>query len=499
MALYLKYRPQTFDELVKQEQITNILKPKVLNSDYAHSNFLFYGPRWTGKTSTARIFAKAINCTDLQGGNPCNRCDNCNAINSGKTIDVIEIDAASHTQVENIRVEIINKAPYPPAHLKKKVYIIDEVHMLSRYAFNALLKIMEEPPSYLVFVLATTEIHKVPETIISRCQIFTFKKIPVADLTAHLKKICDIENFPYTNEALISIARISDGCARDAIKYLDQVSIFWDITQDNVSSFLGVAGDQLITSFLTAYKAQDTNTCFALIDTFHTSWIDIANFIRQSLQHIEEHFQEDIAWNIACIDFFKRINSGLRNFPLPIILMKMEVYNGLNSSNASPIEKKTPSTILEQSPTPRGALERSPQPANTTSQDVHSSNDSKQWDDTQNRDTNITLDVWQNTSTKDTYISNKDPNHSDDNSLLLQIAETPWLATLAKACLLKSAILEEQEDGAILYLFNKLQASSVQKPETLSLIEKSYKEITGRNHGIKIIVTTKESYFAEKL
>lgn len=246
MALYLTYRPQSFDTLIGQDHISSILKPKVLNNDYAHSNFLFYGPRGTGKTSTARIFAKAINCLSPVDGNPCNACENCQAINAGKTIDMVEIDAASHTQVDNIREEIIDKAPYPPSHLKKKVYIIDEVHMLSKSAFNALLKIMEEPPSYLVFVLATTEIHKVPETIISRCQVFTFKKIPVTELVTHLENICHKEGFSYEENALVSIAKISDGCARDAIKYLDQVSILGNITQDNVSSFLGVASDQLI-------------------------------------------------------------------------------------------------------------------------------------------------------------------------------------------------------------------------------------------------------------
>jgi DNA polymerase III subunit gamma/tau len=193
MALYLKYRPSTFDELVKQEHITNILKPKVASQDKSHSNYLFYGPRGTGKTSTARIFAKALNCTNLQDGNPCNTCTSCISINTNRTIDVVEIDAASHTGVDNVRDEIISKAPYPPSHLKKKVYIIDEVHMLSKPAFNALLKIMEEPPEYLVFILATTEIHKVPETIISRCQIFTFKKIPVEDLVKHLAMICEKE------------------------------------------------------------------------------------------------------------------------------------------------------------------------------------------------------------------------------------------------------------------------------------------------------------------
>ncbi len=193
MALYLTYRPKTFDEIIKQDHVINILRPKAMSNDSSHSNYLFYGPRGTGKTSTARIFAKALNCTNLQNGNPCNECDSCVIINTNKTLDVVEIDAASHTQVDNIREEIIDKAPYPPAQLKKKVYIIDEVHMLSKSAFNALLKIMEEPPAYLVFILATTEIHKVPETIISRCQVFTLKKIPVIDLAKHLTMICQKE------------------------------------------------------------------------------------------------------------------------------------------------------------------------------------------------------------------------------------------------------------------------------------------------------------------
>lgn len=325
MALYLTYRPQTFDEVLNQTHVTDILKPKVMSNDTSHNNYIFYGPRGTGKTSTARIFAKALNCLDLQNGNPCNTCTNCQLISSGKALDLIEIDAASHTGVDNVREEIIEKAPYPPVQLKKKVYIIDEVHMLSKPAFNALLKIMEEPPTYLVFILATTEIQKVPETIISRCQIFTLKKIPAASLAAHLEHICKNEGFTYTSEALMSIAKISDGCARDAVKYLDQVSILGDITQEHVSSFLGVASDQLVEQFLHALLAHDVMSAFAAIDTLSTSGIDMAHFIKQCLSYIADHFGENIGGYSNVVELCRRMSYSMKSFPLPSILLKAEV------------------------------------------------------------------------------------------------------------------------------------------------------------------------------
>lgn len=161
---------------------------------------------------------------------------------------------------------MIDKAPYPPAHLRKKVYIIDEVHMLSKGAFNALLKIMEEPPAYLVFILATTEIHKVPETIISRCQIFNFKKIPTLELSAHLEHICKNESMKCDKNAILTIAKMAEGCARDAIKYLDQVSILGDITEEHVSQFLGVAPETLIKNFVEAMQHQDEQALFSIVD-----------------------------------------------------------------------------------------------------------------------------------------------------------------------------------------------------------------------------------------
>lgn len=479
MALYIKYRPKNFSELVKQEHIVNILKPKVLSSDTAHSNYLFYGPRGTWKTSTARIFAKALNCLNLDNGNPCNTCENCVNINANKTIDVVEIDAASHTWVDNVREEIISKAPYPPAALKKKVYIIDEVHMLSKPAFNALLKIMEEPPHYLVFILATTEIHKVPETIISRCQVFTFKKIPVEDLTKHLAMICEQEKISYTQEALISIAKIADWCARDAVKYLDQVSILWDISQEHVTSFLGVASDQLMQQFLAGLIEKNSKSAFAIIDSLSETWVDVNNFIKQCLGFIEEHFAENIAWYSFCSDIIKRILSGLKNFPTPSVLMKMEIYNAIDWK----VQPTAPNhqTSFTTKTQPENTI---PKTSNTTDDNPSHLSNNNEWQTTEK----IENTVWNHTN-----------NISDDNSLLLQIAEHATIPTTISSILKKSCILEHTSEKSTLYIFNKLQGSILQKPDNYQIIEKAFKEITNTNHWITLSIISKEEYIAMKL
>ncbi len=200
MTLYLKYRPQDFDSLVGQDFIATTLK-KAIAEDKTVGAYMFTGPRGTGKTSTARIFAKAINCEKSKDGNPDNSCETCTATNENALIDIIEIDAASHTGVDNIR-EIIERAQFQPTHAKYKVYIIDEVHMLSKGAFNALLKILEEPPKHVKFILATTDIHKVPDTILSRTQRYDFRNISPEDITQRLKYIAKNEKITVDDASL---------------------------------------------------------------------------------------------------------------------------------------------------------------------------------------------------------------------------------------------------------------------------------------------------------
>lgn len=205
MALYLTYRPQTFSDLTGQKFIKETLSAAI-SQDKTVGAYLFTGPRGTGKTSTARIFAKAINCLSNKNGDPCNSCDICKSFNDDKLIDIIEIDAASHTGVDNIR-DIIEKAQFSPTQCKYKIYIVDEVHMLSKGAFNALLKILEEPPKHVKFILATTEIHKVPETILSRCQRYDFKNFSPEDIISRLKYIAESESISVDDESYTYIVK----------------------------------------------------------------------------------------------------------------------------------------------------------------------------------------------------------------------------------------------------------------------------------------------------
>lgn len=223
-ALYRKWRPRTFDSVVGQEAITDTLKNAIIRNKVSHA-FLFTGPRGTGKTSCAKIFAKALNCLNLQDGEPCNECENCKAADSGAMPDIIEIDAASNNGVDEIR-EIRDKVKYAPTQGKYKVYIIDEVHMLSIGAFNALLKTLEEPPEHVVFILATTELQKVPATIISRTQRYNFKRISKQNLVDRMKFILEQENIPYEDSALQVIAQVADGGMRDSLSILDQLLSF---------------------------------------------------------------------------------------------------------------------------------------------------------------------------------------------------------------------------------------------------------------------------------
>ena len=236
-VLYRKYRPQTFDEVVGQNNTVKLLKDSIVDNKISHA-YIFSGPRGTGKTSTAKIFAKAINCSHNVDGNPCNECNSC--INYRTSSDIYEIDAASNNGVDQIR-EIIDSVKLSPVSSKYKVYIIDEVHMLSTSAFNALLLTLEEPPSHVVFILATTNIESVPITILSRCQRLDFKKISDEDIINRLKDVAKSEKIKITDEAIQEIAYISDGGLRDALSILDQLSKKnCEITDEIVLDTIGI-------------------------------------------------------------------------------------------------------------------------------------------------------------------------------------------------------------------------------------------------------------------
>lgn len=329
MSLANKYRPQTFDTIIGQAHITEILKAQMSTHKQMHHNYLLFGPRGTGKTTAARILAKAINCLNPHDGNPCNTCINCQTINEGRTLDYVEIDAASHTGVDNIREEILDKAAYPPAQLKKKIYVIDEVHMLSKWAFNALLKTIEEPRDNVCFILATTELQKVPETIISRCQVFNFKKVDKQEISKHLKKIVEQEQLTSTDAAIELIAKISEGCVRDAVKYIDQVSVLGNIDEEHITKFLGVASEVLIKDFLELIKAGEAKTIFERVDEIHGQWIDLHNFAKQTLMYVDQTFLQDIDFSTKISETFTDIIGNIRHYPYPTIIYKVALHKHL--------------------------------------------------------------------------------------------------------------------------------------------------------------------------
>ena len=268
-ALYRKWRPRTFDDVVGQEHITDTLKNQVQTGRLSHA-YLFIGTRGTGKTTCAKILARAVNCENPVDGNPCNRCPSCLGIESGAILDVVELDAASNNGVDNVR-ELRDEAVFSPAAVKKRVYIVDEVHMLSVSAFNALLKILEEPPEHLMFILATTELNKVPATILSRCQRHNFRRIDSKIAADRLSAVAKQENIRLEAKAAALLGRLADGSMRDGLSLLDQCSGRENITVDTVLSVMGLAGSFRVAELLSAIADHD---CASAPEKFQAMWQD---------------------------------------------------------------------------------------------------------------------------------------------------------------------------------------------------------------------------------
>ena len=273
-ALYRKYRPQTFDDVVGQTAVTTTLKNQLITGKLSHA-YLFTGSRGTGKTTCAKILAKAVNCENPVDGNPCNCCASCRGIDAGNILDVQEIDAASNNGVDNVRA-IRDDAVYPPAEVKKRVYIIDEVHMLSMSAFNALLKTIEEPPDHLMFILATTELNKVPATILSRCQRFAFRRPTAEDITGRINYVAYQEGIDITAEAAQLLGRLADGAFRDGLSLLDQCASasVGTLDVDDVYQTLGLAGQKRTSDMMEAIAAGDTPAALGLFSELYSQGKD---------------------------------------------------------------------------------------------------------------------------------------------------------------------------------------------------------------------------------
>ncbi len=280
MALYRKWRPASFDEVKGQDAIVKTLRNQIVSGRVGHA-YLFCGTRGTGKTSIAKIFARAVNCEHPVNGSPCGECEMCRQIGAGVSLNVVEIDAASNNGVENIR-DIREQVQYPPTEGRYRVYIIDEVHMLSAGAFNALLKTLEEPPSYVIFILATTEVHKIPVTILSRCQRYDFRRISVETIAARLRELAQAEKLEADEKALRYVARAADGSMRDALSLLDQCAAFHfgeRLTYENVLDVLGAVDSQVFSELFRAVASGDTRACIRILEEMVIQGRDLGQMV----------------------------------------------------------------------------------------------------------------------------------------------------------------------------------------------------------------------------
>ncbi|MGL5436582.1 MAG: DNA polymerase III subunit gamma/tau [Lachnospiraceae bacterium] len=287
MALYRKWRPSAFEDVKGQNHIVQTLKNQIVSQRIGHA-YLFCGTRGTGKTSIAKIYARAVNCEHPVDGSPCNECPTCRGIQSGSSMNVVEIDAASNNGVENIR-EIRDQVQYPPTEGKYRVYIIDEVHMLSTGAFNALLKTLEEPPSYALFILATTEVHKIPITVLSRCQRYDFKRITIETISARLKELTEAEVIPVEDKALTYLAKAADGSLRDALSLLDQcVAFHYDttLTYENALEVLGAVDSSVFSQLLRAVIARQTTKCIQSLEEMVIQGRELGQFVTDFIWYL---------------------------------------------------------------------------------------------------------------------------------------------------------------------------------------------------------------------
>ena len=336
-ALYRKWRPKTFDDVIGQAHVVKTLKNEVMSKRISHA-YLFTGSKGTGKTSCAKILAKAINCMNSSDGNPCGKCEVCKSIEQNNMLDITEIDAASNNGVENIR-SMREEAVFSPVNCKYRVYIVDEVHMLSVGAFNAFLKILEEPPEHVVFILATTEVHKIPATIISRCQRFDFYKIGTEDICKRLEYICEKENIKIESSAIKLIANSSDGAMRDALSILDQCANVCenDIDEKSVKNILGIVGTEYLVEVVEYILKSKTVECVEFINKMYSESKNMVKLCEELL----EYFRDILEFKITGVCNNESIKDlDLSVFNLDNILVILEILQQAYKNMNSGVDKK---------------------------------------------------------------------------------------------------------------------------------------------------------------
>ena len=329
-VLYRKYRPKVFADVYGQDHVTSTLKNEICEGRISHA-YLFTGSRGTGKTTCAKILAKAVNCENCHDGEPCNECEVCKGLDAGTIYDVVEIDAASNNGVDNIR-DLREEVNYTPSRGKYRVYIIDEVHMLSTGAFNALLKTLEEPPAHVIFILATTEVHKLPATILSRCQRFDFKRIQPETMAVRLKQVADAEGMTLADDAAVLIARIADGALRDGLSILDQCAgRSRTITAELVSEVAGLAGRESLYRLSDAVLNGQSNDAMAIISQLHENSYDMERLCVEMISHFRNFMvvktvKKSRELIICTDDEYKSMAESAEKFTLPQILFALDLF-----------------------------------------------------------------------------------------------------------------------------------------------------------------------------
>lgn len=374
MSLYLKYRPQNFSTIVGQNHVVQTIKNSLKKNKVNHA-YLFCGSRGTGKTSTARIIAKSLNCLQIEDSyNPCNQCENCKAINQNHLIDLIEIDAASNRGIDEIR-ELREKIQFSPTHGKAKVYIIDEVHMLTKEAFNALLKTLEEPPSHAYFILATTEAHKIPETIISRCQQFNFKRINQEDIKNRLKEISNEEGIIVDDPSLDLIARLAEGGLRDAIGLLEQIGANGEINYQEMINQLGIIGHLTLENFYQSLLEGNVSQCLKTIQEINNNGQNLDQFCSEFILFLRDLMIESVNKGqsaqsiLLIIETFNQYKPQISKSSIPQLPLEIAAIKVTSELTSEPsMHNKSHQLTEKKNPEIKSSTEEAPKAKEETNQ-----------------------------------------------------------------------------------------------------------------------------------
>ncbi len=502
-ALYRKYRPKEWDQVIGQDHVVQILKNAIAADRVAHA-YLFAGSRGTGKTTLARLLAKAVNCLNPDPAKrPDNECENCKAVNDNRFMDLIEIDAASNTSVDDVR-DLRDKINFSPSQGKYKIYIIDEIHMLSTQAFNALLKTLEEPPPHAIFVLATTEIHKIPATVLSRCQRHEFRRLPVDEIVKQLKLIARAEKIQADDDALIQIARQSAGGMRDAISLLDQLSSMGGrITLALAQTVLGTATSQTVLDVISALMDHDPGHGLETIHKALDAGADPRSLARQIVEYLRGLMliQMGNASQVeATADVKKQMQAHARSFSTSDVLRMIKAFNnaatdvrggwqpslGLELALAEVLDASNESTLPPPASPPSAAAHAQPQPAPAPKEEPP-------------RTLYQSAEVQKEEASIPAAKEAQTPRSAEKSSISAAQVIKAWkrlTASLPKSQANFSALLNSvkmidvQGQTLILGLASDVLISKIDKPEQIELIQKLIEDEFGVNMNVRCVVTT---------